>query len=307
MRDPALREKPWWGAGVAKLPGLENHGGRKAHASSNLAPTAIIYMKKRILLTGDDGYQSVGTRLVIRALNKQVDLTIVATKSQMSGVGGHVSLKSGGMWGEDLVDGVKVLWVDGYPADAMELVAGNFPSFDYIISGLNLGANVGPGFPSGTVAAAVHGVALHIAPKAIILSWHVGKEHYLRPHDVNEPLDSYDPYPLMSLSALLKKLFVYDLWGATMVSINFPEQMTSRARLTKPLDNLQTFYNYPTTRDVKTHRFTYSVGSLPSSKNHESSEEVGALMEDVISITPWRKNMFFEEVYNAVAVKDIQL
>jgi nucleoside 2-deoxyribosyltransferase len=30
----------WWGAGAAKRPGLENLGGRKAHASSNLAPTA---------------------------------------------------------------------------------------------------------------------------------------------------------------------------------------------------------------------------------------------------------------------------
>ena len=145
-------------------------------------------MKKRILLTGDDGYQSVGTRLVIRALGGQADITIAATKSQMSGVGGHVSLKSGASWGEDTVDGVKALWVDGYPADVMELVAGNYPPFDYIVSGLNLGANVGPGFPSGTVAAAVHRVALHIAPKAIILSWHVGKEHYLRPHDVRESL-----------------------------------------------------------------------------------------------------------------------
>lgn len=264
-------------------------------------------MKKRILLTGDDGYQSIGTRLVIRALGDWVDLTIAATKSQMSGVGGHVSLKTGAAWGEDVVDGVKALWVDGYPAEVMELVAGNYPPFDYIISGMNLGANVGPGFPSGTISAAVHGVALSIAPKAIILSWHVGKEHYLRPHDVYESLEAYDPYPLRALSKLLKKIIREDLWGAAMVNINFPDTASSRARITKPLDNLQTFYDYPAAKDEKTHRFVYTMGELPSSKDHAADEEVGALMDNVIAITPWRKNMFYDEVYNAVEKKDIQL
>lgn len=264
-------------------------------------------MKKRILLTGDDGYQSIGTRLVISALGNQTDITIAATKSQMSGVGGHVSLKTGAAWGEDMVDGVKALWVDGYPADVMEFVAGNFPPFDYIISGMNLGANIGQGIPSGTISAAVHGIALHIAPKAIILSWHVGQEHYLRPHDVNELLDGYDPYPIKTLLSLLNKIFALDLWGATIVNVNFPEKATMHARITKPLDNVQTFYNYPIKKDVKSHRFTYSVGTIPSSRDHEASEEVGALMENVISITPWRKNMFFDEVYNAVEKKDIHL
>lgn len=264
-------------------------------------------MKKRILLTGDDGYQSVGTRLVIRALGGFVDTMIAATKSQMSGVGGHVSLKTGAAWGEDVVDGVKALWVDGYPADVMELVAGNYPLFDYIISGLNLGANVGPGFPSGTIAAAVHGVALNIAPKAIILSWHVGKEHYLRPHDINESLDAYDPYPVRPLSSLLKKTIALDCWGAAIVNINFPEHVASRARITKPLDNLQTFYNYPTLKDETTHRFLYTIGQLPSSKDHAPYEEVGALMDNVISITPWQKNMFSEVAYEAVKKKDIHL
>lgn len=264
-------------------------------------------MKKRILLTGDDGYQSVGTRLVLRALGDWADITIAATKSQMSGVGGHVSLKTGAAWGEDVVDGVKALWVDGYPADVMELVAGNYPPFDYIISGLNLGANVGPGMPSGTVAAAVHGVTLHIAPKAIILSWHVGHEHYLRPHDIRESLDAYDPYPLGALSSLLKKTIKLDLWGAAIVNINFPQLPSSRARITKPLDNLQTFYDYPAAKDEKTHRFVYTIGVLPSSKDHRPEEEVGALMENVIAITPWQKNMYSDKVYNAVEKKEIQL
>ena len=260
---------------------------------------------KRILLTGDDGYQSIGTRLVIHALTSSYDLTIVATKKQMSGVGGHVSLKTGADFGEDTVDGVKAYWVDGYPADTMEFVAGNLPPFDYIISGLNLGANVGPGFPSGTVAAAVHGIALHNAKKAIIVSWHVGVEHYLRIHDANESLASYIEYPLQPLATLIKKSIQQDLWGAALLNINFPDQPTKRARFTTPLDNLQTFYNYPVDKDAQ--HFHYLQKTMPSSSNHLSSEEVGALMENVISITPWRKNLFYEEVFNGIKEKDIQL
>ena len=148
---------------------------------------------------------------------------------------------------------------------------------------------------------------IYIAPKAIILSWHVGKEHYLRHHDVRESMEHYRTYPLKSLSALLKKAIAHDLWGAAIVNINFPEFATSRARITMPLDNLQTFYEYPTRKDETTHRFVYTIGELPSSKDHAREEEVGALMEGVIAVTPWRKNMFSDEAYNAVKKKDINL
>ena len=45
--------------------------------------------KKRILLTGDDGYQSLGTRLVAHVLRENYDLTIAGTVSQQSAVGGE--------------------------------------------------------------------------------------------------------------------------------------------------------------------------------------------------------------------------
>ena len=262
---------------------------------------------KRILLTGDDGYQSIGTRLVIRALQGKYDLMVAATKSQMSGVGGHVSLKTGFNWGEDIVDGVKAIWVDGYPADAMEFVAGNFPPCDYIISGMNLGANIGPGFPSGTVSAAVHGLALNNAKKAIILSWHVSPDYYHQIHDGKESLDSYIQYPLQPLSNLLKKILSNDLWGADIVNVNFPEQSTHSARSTKSVGNLQTFYNYPVVKREPSGHYIYSVGVVPSSPKHEKDEEVGALMDNIISITPWKKNMFHEEVFTEVHGKDFQV
>jgi 5'/3'-nucleotidase SurE len=189
----------------------------------------------------------------------------------------------------------------------MEFVAGNLAPFDYIISGMNLGTNIGPGFPSGTVAAAVHGVALHIAPKGIILSLDAGRIHQLRTHDANESIDAYISYPLKPLTSLLLKVFANDLWGAPILNINFPEKETSQARITTMIDNLQTFYNYPIDNNRKTHKCTFEPKPMPSNPNHAATEETGALMRHVISITPWRKNSFFNEVYDKISDKDIQL
>jgi 5'-nucleotidase len=111
--------------------------------------------KKRILLTGDDGYKSIGIRLLISLLRDDFDLKIAGPKVQQSGAGGKINL-SGGKWERVEVDGIEGVSVTGSPSDAVEVartIYGN--SFDLVISGLNYGANVGTGFASGTVGAGV--------------------------------------------------------------------------------------------------------------------------------------------------------
>jgi len=129
----------------------------------------------------------------------------------------------------------------------------------------------------------------------------------LRPHDGKESLDDYISYPLKPLISLLSIVFAHDLWGAPILNINFPEHATSTARITEQLENPQTFYHYPIDKNVTTHRCTYELKSIPSSPNHAADEEIGALMNNIISITPWRKNSFFNEVYDKISEKEIQL
>jgi len=74
---------------------------------------------QRILLTSDDGFLSQGLRALISELRGHYELAIAATKTQRSGVGGAMSIR-GGAWGVAEVDGVEALWVDGFPADAIE-------------------------------------------------------------------------------------------------------------------------------------------------------------------------------------------
>jgi len=70
---------------------------------------------KRILLTGDDGYNSIGIRLLAHFLKEKYELVIAATKVQQSGVGGMLNIKHGGHWEETEVEGVKVIYVSGTP------------------------------------------------------------------------------------------------------------------------------------------------------------------------------------------------
>jgi len=129
--------------------------------------------KKRILLTGDDGYNSLGTRLLIHYLKETYELAIAATRDQQSGVGGHGSFDTRGTWEEVNVDGVPGFWVSGYPVDAVECAQGYFKKkFDIVISGINWGANVsGSVVTSGTIAAALRALFVQLTPQGIAISW----------------------------------------------------------------------------------------------------------------------------------------
>jgi 5'-nucleotidase len=153
---------------------------------------------KRILLTGDDGYNSIGIRLLIEALKDNHELRIAATKHQQSGVGGMLSLEDKYReWGETTIDGVPAIWVDGTPVDAISVAQGYFEKpFDLIISGMNLGINAGSAIiSSGTYSAAIRGMGINLAPKAIVLSWVTPPEFWRKKHDENEDLSPYLEYP----------------------------------------------------------------------------------------------------------------
>ncbi len=152
---------------------------------------------KRILLTGDDGYNSIGTRLLIHLLKDSYELVVVGTKTQQSGVGGLLHLKEGCTYGETCLDDIQAFWVDGSPGDAMEFAHGYFKApFDYVISGINLGENVGPALvASGTVCAAVRALGLDVAPHAIAISWTTPPDFFFKKHDETDSLSQYLEHP----------------------------------------------------------------------------------------------------------------
>ncbi len=242
---------------------------------------------QRILLTGDDGYNSIGTRLLIRALKDKYDLRIAATKTQQSGVGGKLSLKSGGTWGEDVVDGVPAFWVDGTPADVMECAQAYYEEpFDLLISGVNMGPNASTAvISSGTVGAAIRGLGVGVAPHSIAISWDAPVEFWLKDHNHSEDISEYFAYPGDTLGSLIEFCLQNQMWDVNFLNVNIPVRHTKEVRFTKFLKDITRYFSYPITVDRETHTFSYQGNPFNIQEKH-LRYDVAALEQGYISITP---------------------
>lgn len=266
----------------------------------------------KILLTGDDGYQSLGTRLLINSLADKYDLTIVGTKAQQSGVGGKMSLKTGFDWGEDSVDGVKAYWIDGTPADAAEFAAVYFKEpFDLIISGVNWGANLGTNiFSSGTVGGLLRGLSAQVAKHAIAISWDLPVEMYLLDHQSQQLLSEYIVYPGKAISSLLDLILENELWGANFINVNLPQKMTTKVKITTLAANAKEIYDYNfdpfSTNDLGIRHFTYK-GQRIYNPDMDPNTDAMAITKQYISVNPCRATVDDPAVYQKIVNKTYQL
>lgn len=133
----------------------------------------------RILVSNDDGYSAPGIEVLVRHLSKLThvvtDIVVVAPESDRSGASNSLTLdrplllrRSGNVGG--LCGGF--YFVNGTPTDCVHLaVTGMLEQKpDLVISGINLGANMGDDtLYSGTVAAATEGYLLGVPAIAVSL------------------------------------------------------------------------------------------------------------------------------------------
>ena len=127
----------------------------------------------KILLTNDDGIHAPGLMALYRELNGDHDLFVVAPESEMSAVGHSITLASPLRVNEVRKNGTFFGYgVSGTPADCVKIAVQEILKSppDIIISGINMGANVGVNvLYSGTVSAATEGAFLGIRSAALSL------------------------------------------------------------------------------------------------------------------------------------------
>lgn len=131
----------------------------------------------RILLSNDDGYFAPGLSVLARALAELGTITVVAPERDHSGASNSLTLDRP-LSVRESANGF--LFVNGTPTDCVHLaVTGLLEEMpDMIVSGINLGANMGDDtIYSGTVAAATEGYLLGIPSLAISLTSKAGR-HY---------------------------------------------------------------------------------------------------------------------------------
>ncbi|PKO86190.1 MAG: 5'/3'-nucleotidase SurE [Betaproteobacteria bacterium HGW-Betaproteobacteria-12] len=124
----------------------------------------------RILLSNDDGYFAPGLAALAEAMAGLGEITVVAPEQNRSGASNSLTLDRP-LFLKQAANGF--YFVNGTPTDCVHLaVTGmldNLP--DIIVSGINLGANMGDDtIYSGTVAAATEGFLLGIPSIAMSLT-----------------------------------------------------------------------------------------------------------------------------------------
>ena len=129
----------------------------------------------RILLSNDDGYFAPGLECLAAALSKSAEITVVAPERDRSGASNSLTLDRP-LTVRRAANGF--LFVNGTPTDCVHLaVTGLLDEMpDMVISGINLGANMGDDtIYSGTVAAATEGYLLGIPSISVSLASKAGK------------------------------------------------------------------------------------------------------------------------------------
>ena len=134
-----------------------------------------------ILLTNDDGVFAPGLSALRGALSELGTVTVVAPKTEQSGVGHAITYRKS-ITAEQvrLSDSTEAFAITGTPVDCVKF--GLLEVFrgapELVVSGINLGLNLGDNiFYSGTVAAALEGAMYGITSLAVSTSKH--NEHQL--------------------------------------------------------------------------------------------------------------------------------
>lgn len=127
-------------------------------------------MMKHILLTNDDGFDAIGLKALIEALSPIAKITVVAPAKNKSACGHSLTLDR--PLRLDRVDDDYYRVDDGSPTDCVFISLNNLFKDGYkpdlIISGINIGANMGEDITySGTAAGAMEAVLQGVPAIAI--------------------------------------------------------------------------------------------------------------------------------------------
>jgi 5'-nucleotidase len=129
-----------------------------------------------ILVTNDDGIDSPGIRALALELRRLGNVLVVAPDRQQSGVGTSVSFLRENISITEIADfapGTKAFSVSGTPSDCVILGLRRLSvgHIDLLVSGINVGPNVGNDIPySGTVMATLGGYFRKIPSLAVSLA-----------------------------------------------------------------------------------------------------------------------------------------
>lgn len=163
----------------------------------------------RILVTNDDGIYSPGIRVLAEAARNFGDVRIVAPDVEQSSMGHAITASRPLSYHETPIGEFEAYRVNGTPADCVAMGAYHWEKVDLVLSGINLGLNLGNAmWHSGTLAAAKQASLLGI--RGIAFSAPVTRR--------TPNFESIHPYLERVMDLVINNI---DL---PLINVNFPER-----------------------------------------------------------------------------------
>jgi 5'-nucleotidase len=227
----------------------------------------------RILVANDDGVYSPGIASLARAARKFGDVRVVAPDVERSSAGHAITSSRPLRYRPTMIFGdIEAYRVDGTPADCVALGAYHWGHVDLVLSGINLGANLGnAAWHSGTLAAAKQAVLLGI--RGIALSAPITDE--------SEDFTVLEPWVEKALALLLEDE------SARLVNVNFPSNPRGMRWTAQAVDQ----YNgkvVPGTDPMGREHYWFTVVPL---ERHREGTDLWAFEHGYVSLTPLRLDL----------------
>jgi 5'-nucleotidase len=245
----------------------------------------------RILLSNDDGIHAPGLKTLEQiAYTLSDDVWVVAPSTEQSGAGHSLTLNRP-LRAHHLSD--QRFSIDGTPTDCVlmaieELMKGKKP--DLILSGVNIGANIGDDVTySGTVAAAMEGTSFGIP--SIALSQDIKAGH---PVKWQTPLDH--------APSIIEKL-IHEGWpDDVLINLNFPDVISKSVM---GVEVVRQGFRPPYKSVIKAKdprgKDYYWLGPMPELFDLNDATDLTAMVQNKIAITPLHLDLTHVQTLNRLA------
>lgn len=242
-------------------------------------------MALRILVSNDDGVYSPGIAALAQAAAGFGEVRVVAPDVEMSSAGHSITAWRPLTYKPTPLNHIEAYRVNGTPADCVALGVSQWKGIQLVLSGINLGSNVGHGiWHSGTLAAAKQAALMGL--RGIALSISVPKEQpdfeKLRPA-IREVLELLVPDAALSL-----------------VNVNFPHDHPKGIMWTRQSIRLYDGKVLPGEDPMGRKHYWFTV--VPITDTDEGTDR-WALERGYISITPLRIDLTDEKKLAAMQAK----
>ena len=226
----------------------------------------------RILLSNDDGYFAPGLAALAEALQGLGEIVVVAPEQNRSGASNSLTLDRP-LFLKKAANGFH--YVNGTPTDCVHLaVTGMLDTLpDIIVSGVNLGANMGDDtIYSGTVAAATEGYLLGIPSIAVSLTSFEGKNFATAGRVARELVERFSRQPV---------------WDPILLNVNVPDIPYSQLNGQEVTRLGRRHKAEPVVKTVSPRNETlYWIGAAGAAADAGPGTDFNAIERGCVSITP---------------------